>query len=266
MPTVEFEFRDMVKLLGEEFTPDDLKDTIPMLGVDLESIDHEKITLEVFPNRPDLLSVEGFARALKGKLSLDAGLCEPTLEDSGIELSIDPSVSSVRPYVVGAVLRGVILDDMSLKSLMDLQEKLHITHGRKRKKVAIGVHDLKNVMPPFRYTTAKPGEVSFIPLDMSDEMNLGEILKKHPKGREYAWILEGFGRYPVILDKKDKVLSFPPIINGELTKVSEDTLDLFIEVTGNSEKAVNQALNIIVYALEDRGGRIYSVDIKTVSK
>ncbi len=265
MPTVEFDFRELISLLGESFKPSELKDRISMLGVDLESIDSEKIVMEVFPNRPDLLGIEGFARALKGILGIETGFVETKIEDSNVKLFIDPSVSPIRPCITAALVKEIYQNDEKLRSLMDLQEKLHITHGRNRKRASIGVHDMKHIEQPFSYKAVKPTEISFIPLDMNERMNLKQILERHPKGISYGWILENFDRYPIILDKNKNVLSFPPIINGELTRVTENTRDIFIEITGLDEKAINQALNIIVTSLEDRGGKIYSVDISTFS-
>lgn len=265
MPKAEFSFSELQRLLGKKFTLQQLREEIPMLGVDLESIDEEKLVVEIFPNRPDMLSVEGFARALKGKLGLETGLVSPKVEPSGIVLAVDPSVSRVRPYVTAAVVRGININDANLRSLMDLQEKLHITHGRRRRKVAIGVHDLSKVKPPFTYKAVAPEAVSFIPLDTKASMNLRQILLDHPKGRDYAWTLEKAEVYPLIVDSNNDVLSFPPIINGELTRVTEETTDLFIDVTGTDEKAINLALNILVHAFSDMGGRIYSVDIRTPS-
>lgn len=262
MPTVEYSLIELQRLLGGEITIDELRDKIPMLGVDLEVIDEEKLVLEVFPNRPDMLSVEGFVRSLKGKLGYEKGLVEIKVNDSGIVLWVEPSVECVRPYVTAAAVYNITIDDEKLRSLMDLQEKLHITHGRRRRKVAIGVHDLSRVKPPFTYKAVKPHEISFVPLDMCERMDLSQILRQHPKGRDYAWTLEGSDVYPVIVDSNNNVLSFPPIINGELTRVTEDTTELFIDVTGTDEKAINQALNILAYTLFDMGGVIYSVDVR----
>ena len=262
MPKAEFSFSELQRLLGKKRSIQELREEIPMLGVDLESIDEEKLIVEIFPNRPDMLSVEGFARALRGKLGIETGLVSPKIESSGITLKVDSSVSAVRPYVTAAVVRGITINDQNLRSLMDLQEKLHITHGRRRRKVAIGVHDLSKVAPPFTYKAVKPESVSFIPLDMSTPMNLKQILSDHPKGRDYAWTLEKAEVYPIILDINGDVLSFPPIINGELTRVTEETKDLFIDVTGTDEKAINLAVNILVHAFADMGGSIYSVDVK----
>ncbi|HIE34059.1 MAG TPA: phenylalanine--tRNA ligase subunit beta [Candidatus Altiarchaeales archaeon] len=261
MPTVEFEFREFIDLLGREFRPDGLRERISMLGVDLENIDSEKIVMEIFPNRPDLLSVEGFSRAMKGVIEIETGLPVFEVMSSDFLLYIDPSVKSVRPCIAAGVIRNIYFDENRLKSLMYLQEKLHITHGRNRAKVAIGVHDLKNIKPPFTYKAVKPDEIKFIPLDMNKEMNLREILEKHPKGIQYGWVLENLKRYPIILDKNNNVLSFPPIINGELTRLTEKTRNIFIDVTGTSELAVNQALNILATSISYRGGKIHSVKL-----
>ena len=85
--------------------------------------------------------------------------------------------------------------------------------------------------------------------------------KFYEKGRDYAYTLEGFPRYPIIVDANNEVLSFPPIINGTLTTVTEDTKDIFLDLTGNDMNAVNQALNIIATALAERGGKIERVEV-----
>ncbi|HEX54724.1 MAG: phenylalanine--tRNA ligase subunit beta [Candidatus Altiarchaeales archaeon] len=265
MPTVEFSFDEFIELIGMKLEPGELQENISMLGVDLETIDSERIVMEIFPNRPDLLSVEGFARAMRGLLGIKKGIVERRVINSDIKLFIDPTVNEVRPFISAAVIRNVSLDESTLKSLMNLQEKLHITHGRNRKRVAIGVHDLENIDAPFTYKAVKPDEIEFVPLDMDKKMNLMEILEKHPKGIQYKWILKDYEMYPIILDRNNEVLSFPPIINAELTRVTERTRDLFIEVTGTSEIAVNQALNIIVTSITERNGEIYSVNLMNLS-
>jgi phenylalanyl-tRNA synthetase beta chain len=261
MPTTEFAFPALCALLGRKISPEDIRDSISMLGVDVECINKEKIVMEVFPNRPDMLGIEGFARALKGVMDIDSGLTEYRTEDSGITLYVESSVNLVRPYISAGVVRDISFTEEHLISLMNIQEKLHITHGRNRKKVAIGVHDLSKVTPPFVYRAAGPEEISFVPLDTEFRMNLSDILKKHPKGMAYADILKGFDKYPVILDKNGDALSFPPIINGQRTRLSESTHEVFIEVTGTDQKAADQAINILVAGILDRCGRAGSVEI-----
>lgn len=260
MAIIEVDRADLEKLIGKKLTIKDIEENIPVFGCPLEKIDGNKLYYEIFPNRPDMLSVEGFARAL-GMFLFSKNIPEYKVRTPKIKLSVDSSVKSVRPYVVAAVIRNVKLTEASVASLMQVQEKIHDTLGRRRKKVAIGVHDFNKVEPPFVYRAVAPDSIRFVPLAMDREMSLNDICEKHPKGIDYVRILKGHKLWPIILDKNDNVLSFPPIINGELTKVTEKTRNLFIDITGTSESAVNQALNIIVTSLADRGFEIEAVDV-----
>lgn len=261
MPVISMEYDDLIDLLGQKVEMEKLVNIIPMMGADVERVDYTQMDIEFFPNRPDLYSVEGVARALRGYLDLEVGLSEYPVSDSDVKLNVDPTVNEVRPCIVSGLVRGVEMTDFFIQSLMDMQEKLHLTLGRKRLKVAIGVHDYRDIKPPFTYKAVDPESVQFVPLGKTETMDLEEILRKHEKGRDYAWTLEGFPRYPIIVDSNNEVLSFPPIINGTLTTVTEDTKDLFLDLTGNDMNAVNHALNIISTALAERGGKIEKVEV-----
>ena len=261
MPTITLDKKDVMKLVGKEIPDDKLKHRISMLGTDLEKVDDSEIVVEVFPNRPDLLSEEGFTRALSSFIGVKTGLRKYDVKKSLFKVNVDKSVENVRPYIRCAILKNVNLSDETIKSLMQLQEKLHLTHGRKRRKVAIGVHDFDAIKFPLVYKAVKPDEISFVPLGMTKEMNLAQILSRHPKGKDYAFVLEGLSKYPVIIDAKNDVVSFPPIINGVVTQVKENTKNLFIDVTGLDVNAVTQALNILVVSLADRGAEIYSLGV-----
>ncbi|MFX1238686.1 MAG: phenylalanine--tRNA ligase subunit beta, partial [Promethearchaeota archaeon] len=214
------------------------------------------------PNRPDFSSPEGISRALKGYYGLELGLPKFELSEGNIQMRVDEKVKDVRPYIVCAVVKNIDLDEDEVATLMNIQEQLHWAVGRDRKKVAIGVHDLDTLKPPFRYTAVPPKEVSFVPLHGDgDPMDLEEILKYHEKGVQYAHILEGKPLYPLLLDEKDQVISFPPIINGILTTVTDDTKNLFIEMTGTENKSVNLALNILTTMLADTGAQLESVKV-----
>jgi phenylalanyl-tRNA synthetase beta chain len=261
MPVISIEYDDLIDLLGTKVEMEKLIEIIPMMGADIERIDYTQMDIEFFPDRPDLYSVEGVARALRGYLGLEVGLKDYPIGDSDVKLIVDSTVNEVRPYIVSGLVKGVTMTDFFIQSLMDMQEKLHLTLGRKRAKMAIGVHDYKDIKPPFTYKAVDPESIQFIPLGKNETMDLEEILRKHEKGREYAWTLEGFTRYPIILDDNNEVLSFPPIINGILTMVTEDTKDLFLDLTGTDMIAINHALNIISTALAERGGKIEKVEV-----
>ncbi len=234
-----------------------LEENLTLLGVPVEKIDGNEMSLEITPNRPDMLCVEGVARALSCFTSGKPKKYEA--KKSGFALDVDKSVEGVRPSIGMAVVRGVQMNEGVLLSLIQLQEKLHDTLGRKRKKVAIGVHDMSNIKAPFKYFACKRDGISFVPLGSAEKMTPGEILKKHEKGIGYAHLVTEM--CPMITDKDGNVLSFPPIINGELTRVSEKSTDLLIDATGASDVAVRQAVNILAAMLADRGGRVETLRI-----
>ncbi len=259
MPLITLNKKDILDLLGQSVPDDVLAHNISMMGTDLRRVG-EDIEVEVFPDRPDMLSAEGFAMALEGYLKIRTGLPQFVIHNGSYTAYIDEKVEKVRPYAICAIVKDVSLSDEAVKSLMQVQEKLHITHGRNRKKVAIGVHDLEKIHFPVTYTT-KPLNFSFVPLEWFRRLTLKEILETHKKGIEYAHLLQGFSEYPLWIDSKGTVLSMPPIINSEDTKVEEDTHNLFLDVTGYSRKALEQALNILVCSLARRGGAIFSVSV-----
>lgn len=258
MATITLNKKDVLKLIGRNISDKDLEKA-SMMGTPVEDITANEITVEVFPNRPDLLSEEGFARALSSFLGVKKGLREYKVNNSNYKFKIDPKVKKVRPCVAQAVVKDIKLDSDVVNSLMKLQEKIHMTHGRNRKKVSMGLYDLDKVQFPLTYTT-KPIDFKFQPLDMEEKLSLHEILEKHPKGIEFGHLLEGFKEYPVWLDANNKVLSMPPIINSEDTRVTIETKNLFIDSTGTDQNAVELAINIIVAACSDRGGKVYQVN------
>ncbi|MFP4655533.1 MAG: phenylalanine--tRNA ligase subunit beta [Methanohalobium sp.] len=257
MPVITLNYEDLENLTSVD--RDTIVEQIPMMGADIERIEDDYIDIEFFPDRPDLYSVEGVARALRGFLNIETGFQDYTLTSSGIDIEKDSGIEDIRPYLACAVIRNVRFDANSIKSLMDLQEDLHWGVGRNRKKVSIGVHDLSNITPPFRYVAADP-DTEFVPLEFTEPLSMNQILENHPKGKKFAYILEGFNKYPLILDADNNVLSFPPIINSTRTQITENTTDLFIDVTGLSD-SVFVALNVLVTALAERGGKIESVKI-----
>lgn len=259
VPVVRLYYEDLEEMVGA--SREVIMARIAMMGADIgKSNEEDYVDVEFFPDRPDLYSSEGVARALQGFLDIKVGLPKYQVHPGEVTLKVDPSVNSVRPLIGCAVVKGLEFSGPAIESLMDLQEDLHWGLGRNRRKVAIGVHDISRVVPPFTYFAADPS-FEFVPLDFKESLSMREILERHPKGIGYAHILDGFDRYPLITDANGDVLSFPPIINGDLTRVMDDTRDLFIDVTG-TDPVVYKALNIVVTALAERGGRVESVQVK----
>ncbi len=264
MPTLDLKLERLERLVGRKLDLKELEYDLQWISLDLDKVDEEeqKIKVEYNPNRPDFSSPEGIARALKGYYEVELGVPEYNIYPGEIEMNVEASVNKVRPYIVCGVIRDIDLDEDEVATLMNIQEQLHWAVGRDRKKVAIGVHDLDKIKPPFRYIAVKPDSLSFIPLHGDGyPMNLEEILLLHEKGIEYAWILEGKEVYPILLDSNDEVISFPPIINGILTTVTDDTKNLFLDLTGTDFRAINLALNILSTMLADTGAKIENVRV-----
>ncbi|MFQ5815799.1 MAG: phenylalanine--tRNA ligase subunit beta [Candidatus Hydrothermarchaeaceae archaeon] len=263
MPTVEFFHSDLNRLLGRELSGGELEDVIHFAKGEVDSRDGDLVKVDIKDtNRPDLWSVEGIVRELKGHYGLEKGLPSYDVGSSGVKLLVDRKVEGVRPKTVAAVVKGLSFDDVSIRQTIQLQEKITQTYGRNRSLVAIGVYDWKTLTPPIRYTTVKPDGIRFVPLEMDEELTPREILERHPKGGEFGHLISEFPEYPLMIDSGDNVLSIPPIINSALTgKVTENTRDVFIEITGHEVGRISVALNVLVASLSDRGGTLGSVEV-----
>jgi phenylalanyl-tRNA synthetase beta chain len=226
------------------------------IGMPVEFGELQSLLVEVTPNRPDLFSVGGIARALKAYARKEIN--EYKVEKSEYVLAVSNKTADARPAVSAAVVKGLKIDEETLLGLMQLQEKLHDTIGRKRKKVAIGIHDLKPIVWPLDYTVAVGDK--FVPLESKEEMDAWEVLKKHPKGVAYAHLVN---RKAVIIKDKKGIISFPPIINSERTRVTHSTKDVLVDVTGTNQDTVDIVLNIVTTALADLGGTVYEVKVGT---
>ena len=270
MPTLKFNhsiLEYLHKINGGKYDSKDWEKRMPSIGCVVEENDEEGIEIEIFPDRTDLLSHETISRAARAFLNSLDDSPDINIKQGEITLEVDDSLENIRPVILGAVVRGVDngtnyneRDDF-IQSLMDHQEKLHLTLGRKRKFASIGVHDLSQLSPPFKVISVDK-KYKFIPLAEEKEMSIQNILKLHPKGKEYAHLMSEMEKFPIIIDSEDRVLSFPPIINGDHTTVNEQTRDFFIDVTGWDERACEACLLLICLSLAERGGVIESIQIK----
>ena len=266
MPTITFSLKDLQNLVGKRLTIEEIQELAHYGKGDFEGYDKETDEVKIDfgdTNLPYLWSVEGFARLVKGILGMQKGIPEIKIHKGDYQVIVDKSVIKYRPYIACFSAKGCKIDDYLIKQLVQLQEKFCEGYGRRRQKVSIGLYSYKRLAFPVHYKATDPLSIGFIPLEFKAKMNLREILAEHPKGKEYAWILDGFEKYPVLVDDKNEVLSFVPIINSNFTgKLEVGDENLFFEATGTDEEAVNLASNIFAYALYERGFDIYSVEVK----
>ncbi|MAF36004.1 phenylalanine--tRNA ligase subunit beta [archaeon] len=262
MPTIEINKKELEHYLGRAVDDKRLQESISYLGTDLEGIEDGVIKVEIFPHRPDLLSVPGFARALSQFMSISKKPKEYKSKSSSYVVNVEKLVNSVRPYTTCAVIKNVKFDDQKIKEIVQIQEKLHITFGRQRKKCAIGVYPLEAIKFPITYTAKDPKQIEFVPLESRKKMNASQMLSQTSSGRMYGHLLEGCKTYPVFLDANNEVLSVPPIINSHTVgKISDKTTDVFVECSGFDYITLSQCLNMIVCALSDMDGDVYEVKV-----
>ncbi|MBW2991944.1 phenylalanine--tRNA ligase subunit beta [Candidatus Woesearchaeota archaeon] len=267
MPTITVNKNVFENLVGKKLPLDQLKDRISYLGTDLEAVEGDEIIVEIFPNRPDMLSEQGFARAFSSFIGIKSGLRKYDVKPSGEKVIIEDSVKEVRPFTACAIVKGLRFDDEKIREIIQVQEKLHITYGRNRKKVAIGVYPYEKIKPPIRFLAEDPNKIKFQPLEFPKEITALQVLSQHPTGREYGYLLEGKSKFPFFIDSNNQVLSMPPIINShDVGKITEKTTDVFIECSGFDYNVLSKCLNIIVTALADMGGQIYSMEIERENK
>jgi phenylalanyl-tRNA synthetase beta chain len=261
MPVVNIKF-DRLKRFVPGIKMNKILDTLPFVGLDIEDVGKDAIKVEYNPNRPDLSSDYGVTRALRGLLDIETGSPKFKLASrSGLEVRIeDGAVRKVRPYLVALVAKNGKLDDETLKQLIVMQEDLHNGVGRKRRKASIGIHNLDVIQFPVIYKTVS-GDYSFRPLDESSEFSVEKILKDLEIGKQYGHILSAFDKYPLVVDSVDTVLSLPPIVNGQATKVNDRCRNLFVEVTATDQGTAEDLLAILAITLYDAGFEIRTVSI-----
>ncbi len=243
------------------------RDKLALFGTPVEQLTASEIELEISANRPDLLSLPGFIRALRSFLGKGQTEYNPKKAQPTHRVIVEKEVKPVRPFTTCAIIKGLQLNDERVKQIILLQEKMHSSIGRNRKRVAIGIYPLDKIAFPITYTARMPKEIIFQPLGAPKPMTAMHILEKHPTGKEYGNLLHKETKYPIFIDAKGTILSMPPIINNEeIGRVTTDTRDLFIECSGHNKYFLDKTLAILVTALADLGGTIHEVTVEDGKK
>jgi phenylalanyl-tRNA synthetase beta chain len=267
VPTIDVDYADFEQLLGIELAEDldRINDILAFVKGEVKVFDEREGVMSVEikdTNRPDTWNIEGLVRALRGFLGLEEGLREYSVGKQATEVHVDQRLKKIRPYIGCSIVKNLRLSDRMIRGFMHTQDKLDQTYGRNRRRTSIGLYNLDLIKLPLRYTVARPDDVSFVPLGFAEEMTLREMLVKHPKGLEYGHIVSKNDVYPVLLDSEGKPLSFPPVINSDdLGRITEDTRNVLVEVTGTANEAVLNTLKIVTLSLIDRGGKAFTARI-----
>src|SRR4030066_888380 len=252
MPTISIKKKDLEHLIGMSFPLHDLEHHLQLVKGELKGYDEgtDELKIEVSDsNRSDLWCCEGIARQIKGKLTgawEDYGFFYADARDSAGEIIVSGEMKDIRPCVGGFIATGVTVDDEMLVQMIQTQEKISEIFGSKRKRISIGIYNHSKINFPVHYKAIGPEELRFIPLGFDEEMTPQDILEKHPKGQAYRDILKGMPKDPILIDSKETILSFPPVINSrEVGEVRAGDSELFIEVTGTDMRLVLLVLNVL---------------------
>ncbi|KAI0832472.1 phenylalanyl-tRNA synthetase [Trametes gibbosa] len=283
MPTVSCDKEDLWRRLGRDYTADEFDRLLFEFGLELDEDTTEEVEalkkkglpaerpqlkIEVPANRYDLLCIEGIARALRVFLELDKPPqyhleYPPGGAGELLTATIEPETAKIRPYFACAVLRNVKFTQLSYDSFIDLQDKLHQNICRRRQFVAIGTHDLDTIQGPFRYRALPPKDIKFKPLGKTQEFTAEELMTVYESEKHlsrYLHIIRDSPVYPIIYDKNDVVLSMPPIINSEHSKITLNTRNIFIDVTATDETKLQIVTNIIVAMFSEYCEKPFTVE------
>lgn len=272
MPVVSVKKDRLFEALGKKYTTKEFEDLCFAFGVEVDE-DREEDGSEVFKfeigaNRYDLLCEEGIARAFNIFLGrIDPPVFTAKKPENPIHMTVYyDETSTIRPYVVCAVLRNIEFNDDTFQNFIQLQDKLHQNICRKRTLVAVGTHDLDTLTPPFRYRALPPKEIVFVPLAQEKAVNGEELMEIYDKDirfkhlKPYCPIIKDSPRYPVLYDSKDVVLSLPPLINGEHSKMSAETKNVFIECTATDLTKAQIVLNTMVTMFSEYTEKKFEVE------
>ncbi|KAI5460000.1 hypothetical protein BGZ63DRAFT_262960 [Mariannaea sp. PMI_226] len=250
MPTIAVDKYKLYEALGQKFTTEEFEDLCFEFGIELdEDTENDErpivngvqeppqLKIEIPANRYDMLCFEGIALNLNIFLGRTPAPNFRLVEPAGGKLetiTVHPDVEKVRPYVAGAILRNIKFTQDRYESFIALQDKLHQNLARNRTLVSIGTHDYDTVQGPFTYEALPPKDIKFIPLNQTKEMNAEELMTFYETDKHlgrYLHIIRDAPVYPVIFDSNKVVGSLPPIINGDHSKITLNTTNVFIEIT-----------------------------------
>lgn len=262
MPVTTIKKKRLLKLLGKDMVDEELVELLSNIKIEAEVLDEENLQIEVTPDRLDLLISEGIARELKGILGLEKGFPKYRTKKTCFKLIVNGEIKFIRPYIAVAAIYGYHVDKYALEELLQFQEKLNISMGRDRRKIAIGFYDLDKLNSNIiLYRAEEPKKIKYTPLGYDRELTADEILELTDKGRKYAHLVRCFSKYPHLVTDKGQTLSMPPILNSEDTKVEEGTRNLFIDITGTDKYTVEKTLDLIATTLAENAECIGLVSI-----
>lgn len=245
MPIVEVSKYDLERLTGLKY--DEVAKLFEYIKCEKEDVG-DRVRLEVTHDRPDHFSVEGIAKTIKGVAEVETGLPKIAVSESSIELVAEPIEE--RPYISMAIVRGVYLDDEAIGQIIQLQEKLHETYGRGRRRVAIGFYDVSKIKPPIYYRRVLEDD-EYIPLGFDKFIKIRDMYELTEQGKKYSGLINR-SRPPALVDSAGQIMVIVPVLGSECCKITPNTKDVLIDVTGTDQRSVLNIMSVLIYSLLER--------------
>lgn len=248
---------------------DEISQTLIDMGMDLKGVSEDndpELKIEITAEKMDMISPVGIARAISSYLTHSTPQLDFEVIKGKEKVIVNSSVNEVRPKTCAAIVRNFNLDQEKLDEIIEIQEKIHESFGRHRKKAAIGIYPIDNISFPIHYLAKKPDEISFWPLEAPEgktEMSASEMIISHPTCKKYAHLLKDYNVYPIFTDNNSKVLSLPPLINSHDTgRVETHHKDLFIECSGHNEQHLDAVLKTLLITFSSMGAEVETMDVE----
>ncbi|PKY04254.1 phenylalanyl-tRNA synthetase beta chain [Aspergillus campestris IBT 28561] len=277
MPTISVDKAALFKELGRDYTTEEFDELCFEFGIELDEdttnsdrpiVDGKQeppqLKIEIPANRYDLLCFEGISLMLNiflGRKPLpNYRLTQPAQME---KIIVKENTMKIRPLVSGAVLRNITFTQAGYESFIALQDKLHQNLARQRTLVSIGTHDLDTIKGPFTYDALPPKDIKFVPLNQTKELDGEELMAFYEKDRhlgKFLHIIRDSPVYPVIHDANQTVCSLPPIINGDHSKISVNTKNVFIEITALDKTKVEIVNRILVSMFSQHVAEPFTVE------
>ncbi|RKO99821.1 hypothetical protein CXG81DRAFT_13979 [Caulochytrium protostelioides] len=274
MPVVNLKSEFLFRELNRRYTQQEFEELCFDFGIELDDVtseyamavkevgaekakgmdQSELYRIDIPANRYDLLCAEGIARALRiflRQAETPAYRVLDTPVEQQLVCVVKPATQQIRAHMVCAVLRDVSLDEASYKSFIDLQDKLHQNICRKRTLASIGTHDLDTIdrTKPIIYDAVPPEAIDFVPLKETRAFKGPELMAHYDNDirmKKYTPIIRDSPVYPLVTDHAGTVLSLPPVINSEHSKITLNTKNILIEVTCTDRTKGEIVLNTVV--------------------
>jgi phenylalanyl-tRNA synthetase beta chain len=260
VPVSVYDKKYLIRVLGYQLDDKRLEHDINALGLNVKRVDAREVEVEYNANRPDVISAVGLARALKYFARKRRSFVFKVLPaEKNFEITVGAEAAKVRPFIAALAVNGLKLDEDALKDMISFTDKLSETYGRKRAKIAIGLHDLRNVAPPFTYDAF--GDEEFVPLNRTSKMRYSAVLEKEEKGRAYGALLGTSARRYVALKDTKGTMALVPIINSERTRVTRATKDMIIDITGSSKFVLEKVADMLAANFIDMGCEVHQVAV-----